>query len=124
MGPYEPPDFHDPDNPYAPPQSAFAPAPIAPLQAGMPFTAVDVLNRSWEIYKARMGDCMAIFWGTYVINLAVSLGANFLIQIITLTARDSAPSRRLGHDRRVPGKLGVQRVAARGAIACVYQDRS
>jgi hypothetical protein len=89
MGPFEPPDFRDPDNPYAPPQSAFVPEPISPLQVGMPFSAADVFDRSWSIFKTRMGDCMAIFWGPYGLNLAVGLGANLLIQAVILTAPDS-----------------------------------
>ena len=89
MGPFEHPDFHDPDNPYAPPRSAFAPAPIAPLQAGLPFTAVDVFNRSWEIFKARMGDCIAISWGTFAINLSLAFAVGALIQVVTLSVRGS-----------------------------------
>jgi uncharacterized membrane protein len=89
MGPIEPPDFRDPDNPYAPPQSAFVPAPVAPLQAGMRFSVTDVLDRSWSIFKARMSDCMAIFWGTFGINLGISFGVGMLVQTIALAALDS-----------------------------------
>ena len=89
MGPFEPPDFRDPDNPYAPPQSAFVPAPVAPLQVGMPFSAADVLDRSWSIFKTRMGDCMAIFWGTFGINLGIGFGVGKLVQFVANAANDS-----------------------------------
>jgi hypothetical protein len=89
MGPFEPPDFRDPDNPYAPPQSAFVPEPIAPLQAGMRLSATDVLDRTWSIFKARMSECMAIFWGTFGINLGIGFGVGMLVQIIALAALDS-----------------------------------
>jgi hypothetical protein len=89
MGPFEPPDFRDPDNPYAPPQSAFVREPLAPLQLGMSFSAADVFNRSWSIFKARIGECMAIFWGTFGVNLGIGFGVGMLVQIVALAARDS-----------------------------------
>jgi uncharacterized membrane protein len=89
MDQFPPPDDRDLGNPYAPPRSAFAPEPIAPLRAGMPFAANDVLNWSWAIFKDRMGICLGIFWGTYGINFGISFGVNILIQILFVAARNN-----------------------------------
>ena len=46
-----------------------------------------MFNWSWEIFKERMGICLGIFWGTYGINLGLSLGVNFL-QVLPVAARN------------------------------------
>jgi hypothetical protein len=88
MDSFPPPDERDFVNPYAPPQSAFVPETIAPLRAGIPFTANDVFNWSWAIFKERMGICLGILWGTYGINIGLSLGVNLLIQALVVAAKD------------------------------------
>ncbi|HKI16727.1 MAG TPA: hypothetical protein VKA15_02560 [Isosphaeraceae bacterium] len=55
-------------NPYAPPQSPFAEARYR-LATGRPeFTVEDVAAWSWSIYKARLGQCVGVFWGVVTIN--------------------------------------------------------
>jgi hypothetical protein len=58
----EPPPFPpDDSNPYAPPQSSLKPEPMAVRTRSIPFALGDVLERTWEIYRDRMGFCIGAF---------------------------------------------------------------
>jgi uncharacterized membrane protein len=89
MDPYQPPDDRDIDNPYAPPQSAFAPEPLPALEPGMPFTVADVFNWTWAIFKEKMWLCIGIFFGTQGINLGISFALGFLAQGVAAMTRDA-----------------------------------
>jgi hypothetical protein len=71
MPPSVPPSFPDDDlNPYAPPLPEARPEliPVAGDLRPIPFSIGDVLTRTWEIYRDRMGMCIGVVIGCGVIN--------------------------------------------------------
>ena len=101
MPPSVPPPFPDDEmNPYAPPRTDVR-AEIFPVADGglssIPFTIGDVLSRSWEIYKDRMGLCMGVVIGCY--------GLNVMVQLIYQAAMAAAPMAR--NPQLVAAFLGI-----------------
>jgi hypothetical protein len=88
MNPYQPPDDPDTDNPYAPPRSTYVPESLPELGTGMQFTVNDIFNWSLAIFKERMGLCLAMYWGSQGIIVAISLGMSMLLQVVTAVVRD------------------------------------
>jgi hypothetical protein len=88
MDPYRSRDDSDLDNPYAAPQSAFAPEPGPSLISTARFGINDVFNWSWSIFRERMSSCMMIIWGAAGINIALSMGLNLLQVVLTATVND------------------------------------
>jgi uncharacterized membrane protein len=90
MSSTDPRPFPDDDlNPYAPPRSEVGPEPeLLPLGELTPtaFTIGDVLTRSWEIYRDRMGTCIGIVVGC--------MGLNVVTQIVLSAAQQVAPMAR------------------------------
>ncbi len=88
-----PPEFPDDNaNPYAAPRAELRPRPIVDedFLGAIPVTIDDILSRSWEIYKARMGICLAIVMGAVGLNFAFSIVTN-LFQV-GLTQAQIAPA--------------------------------
>ncbi len=77
---------HDDGNPYAPPQAAQAPAPIA----GMPFTVNDVFNWSWSIFSERTGTCLKIVLGVFGLNFMVGVALNVVQEAVEAGIRDES----------------------------------
>jgi len=88
MDPNLPPDYLDFDNPYAPPQSAFAPQAAPRPLGGIPFTVSDVFNWSWAIFSERMWPCIYIFWGYAAVSWALSVGMQILLSSLMAIVRE------------------------------------
>jgi hypothetical protein len=79
VNPYLPPDDPDLDNPYAPPRSTYVPAAAPLLAGGVPFTAGDVLNWSWAIFRERSVQCVALFWSVFGVAWGIDLAAELAV---------------------------------------------
>lgn len=73
----------DEQNPYAPPRTEVTPE--LPLDAITPmsFSLGDVLTRSWQIYRDRMGNCIGVVVGCW--------GMNVLAQLVLQATQAAAP---------------------------------
>jgi hypothetical protein len=60
-------------NPYAPPRSDVMPELLPGEIAPIPFTIGEVLSRTWQIYRDRMGSCIGVVVGCMGINIAAQL---------------------------------------------------
>jgi uncharacterized membrane protein len=75
MATNDPPLFPpDEANPYAPPASDLEPELVRLDLQPVELSIGDVLSRSWEIYRDRMGICIAVTIGCNAINYAGNLG--------------------------------------------------
>jgi hypothetical protein len=83
------------DNPYqAPsatlmaPQAAAGPGvyPIVPTKMDLG----DVLNRTWEIFKAQLGIVILVFFAVIGVNIGASMVLNVVTQIVMAAANDQA----------------------------------
>src|SRR4051812_13137856 len=98
MPPSVPPFPDDELNPYAPPRSDLGPE-QGPLPADMrpiPFSIGDVLSRSWEIYKDRMGICIGVVIGCVAINAVSQMGLSAAQQVAPLARNPIAVARFIG----------------------------
>jgi hypothetical protein len=68
-----PPEDRDELDPFAAPRAAAEPA----LLPGIPFTVADLLHQTWTIYQARVGACLAAYWGA-------AAAAWLILQTLTL----------------------------------------
>jgi hypothetical protein len=83
-------DDLDEANPYAPPRSAFVPD-ASPFQAGyIPFTIGDILDRSWRIFKERLGICVAIVFGVGALNFGTSFALGMMLQVLVAITGSAA----------------------------------
>jgi hypothetical protein len=73
--------FDDPDldNPYAPPKSTAPREQTLSDFSGLNFTASDIFNWSWAIYKDNMGICMALVLGSFLLNLGINFGTGLIL---------------------------------------------
>jgi uncharacterized membrane protein len=92
-----PPDDADLDNPYAPPQSAFAAAETTarPEFVEIPFAVGPIFNWTWALFKDYMWPCIFIVWGAMVLNYAVSFAGQALQASVMAANQGPAPVRLL-----------------------------
>lgn len=85
MATNDPPLFPpDEGNPYAPPLSELEPE-LVPLDLKpVEFSIGDVLTRTWEIYRDRMGICIGVTDGCIAINYAGNLGLQLAMGVASL----------------------------------------
>jgi uncharacterized membrane protein len=76
----------DEQNPYAPPLSDVGPEKALGGLTPMPFSIGDVVSRSWEIYKDRLGLCLGVFWGAAAINFGAQIGLQIVQTAVALAA--------------------------------------
>src|SRR4051794_24647470 len=87
MPPSVTPPFPDDElNPYAPPRSDVRPEldPVLGDMRALPFSIGDVLSRSWEIYKDRMGITIAVVIGCLFINFGSQFALSAAQQVAPL----------------------------------------
>jgi hypothetical protein len=87
--PFEPGDL-DEVNPYAPPRSTFRPSAPNFESVAVRFTIGDILERSWTIFKERMGACLAVVLGIFVLNFGMSFAISILLQILIVIVKQPA----------------------------------
>jgi len=88
----EPIDDPDLDNPYAPPKAAPAQEQAMPEVSGIPFTASDIFNWSWTIFKENMGITIGLVIGMNALNVGISFGLGLILGAVAAAIRDPAVS--------------------------------
>ena len=80
----------DEQNPYAPPRADVELEPVSFDPMPMRFSIGDVLSRTWEIYRDRMGICIGVIDGCIAINYAGTCG------FLSRCSRSPSPRTRSG----------------------------
>jgi hypothetical protein len=90
MDPDQLPDDPDLDNPYAPPQSTFAPEAAAyPQFPEIPFAVGPIFNWSWVVFKDRMWPSIYIVWGAVAMNYGISFAVQAFQQFARVAIKDT-----------------------------------
>ena len=100
------PDFEDHGNPYAAPRAEIGPtAPVEyePELAVLPPTVGAILSRSYELFKKRVGLCMAVAWGV--------AGLVWVLQIVVTVASGVVAGGDANAERAISGFGGLAVVA-------------
>jgi hypothetical protein len=93
MPPSVPPSFPDDDlNPYAPPRPDLRPEliPAAGDLRTIPFSIGDVVSRTWEIYRDRMGMCIGVVIGCTAMEFAAQVAYSAARQVAPLARNPQA----------------------------------
>jgi hypothetical protein len=92
MDSHRPPEDLEEPNPYAPPQSTFAPSQVRGQGGAVPFEIGGIMDRSWTVFKQRTGAVLSVVLGTLFLSFVIGTGLDFLLGTLSATVRDPALS--------------------------------